>query len=308
MAGSRSIVHDGWKATTDHVGRQISVERERLGGSHDLDADRWSLFELSSDFAEAVDVADEHPERVAELEALWWHEAGRNQVLPLDDSLIGRAVALEPSPNLPRHRTVYRPGGGGIAEDLLPPMGGGFRLTAHVAVPTTDGAEPSGVICALGDWNNGWALYVLEGRPVVAFCLLGAVHRAAGPVGLAPGPQAVTLAYERAWGGGGRVRVGVRPGHGDDHGSDAGVDAGAAEADAGAELGLPDDLPLRWQIGGAGLRIGHDRGFPVCDDYEPPFPFTGTIDRVEIEIPRLAPGPGDAPGSPADVTHSLHHE
>ena len=52
---------------------------------------------------------------------------------------------------------------------------------------------------------------------------------------------------------------------------------------------LPRDLPFRWQIGGAGLLIGRDAGFPVCDDYEPPFPFTGALHSLTIEIPRLAP-------------------
>ena len=43
-----------------------------------------------------------------------------------------------------------------------------------------------------------------------------------------------------------------------------------------AEGPLPRRLPMRWQIGGAGLLVGRDRGFPVCDDYQPPFAFTGT--------------------------------
>ncbi|MGH9113344.1 MAG: sulfatase/phosphatase domain-containing protein, partial [Acidimicrobiales bacterium] len=288
IVGSRSIVHDGWKATTDHIGQQISVERDLVPGSHDFATDRWSLFDLSSDFAEAVDLAAEYPERVAELDALWWHEAGRNQVLPLDDSLIARAVALEPSPNTPRHRTVYRPGGGGIAEDLLPGMGGGFHLTAHVDLP--DGGVPCrGVVCALGDWNNGWALYVVDGRPAVAFSLFGSLHAATSPVALTAGLRAVRLTYERSGGGGGRVHL-------------------AVDGHCLAELDLPHDLPFRWQIGGAGLHIGADRGFPVSDDYEPPFPFSGTIDRLEIEIPQLAPRPTDAAGSTSDVAQALRHE
>jgi arylsulfatase len=306
MIGSRSIVHDGWKATTDHIGQQITIERDLVPGSHDFATDRWSLFDLSTDFAEAVDLADAHPERVAELEATWWLEAGRNQVLPLDDSLLTRAVALEPSPNLPRHRTVYRPGGGGIAEDFLPPMGAGFHLTAVVDVPSgvtsEDGtAAGDGVICALGDWNNGWALYVVDGRPVVAFSLFGAHHSATSPVALEAGEHRVRVTYERSRAGGGAVHLGI-------------------DGVCVAELDLPHDLPFRWQIGGAGLHIGHDRGFPVSDGYQPPFPFRGTIDRVEIEIPMYAPAtrsgeaaaaeaPGvEAPGVQADLEQALRHE
>ena len=35
--------------------------------------------------------------------------------------------------------------------------------------------------------------------------------------------------------------------------------------------------------------VGRDRGFPVCDDYQPPFPFTGRIERLVLEVPAIAP-------------------
>ena len=288
IIGSRSIVHDGWKATTDHIGAQISVERERVPGSHDFATDRWSLFDLTADFAEAHDLADAHPDRVAEMERLWWHEAGRNQVLPLDDSLIGRAVAMEPRPFMPVARTVYRPGGGGIAEDFLPPLGGGFTLTAVVDVPD-GGAE--GVVCALGDWSNGWAWYLLEGRPAAAFCLFGALHRVVAPMPLDAGPHRLGLTYARQPSGGGPVTLSV----------------GQATI---AEVTLPEDLPFRWQIGGAGLLVGRDAGFPVCDDYRAPFPFTGTIDHLVVESAALASRPARRPRGDADpeVARALRHE
>ena len=56
-----------------------------------------------------------------------------------------------------------------------------------------------------------------------------------------------------------------------------------------AETTLDIDLPFRWQIGGAGLRIAHDAGLPVTDDYEPPFAFDGEVHGVEIQSHALAP-------------------
>jgi arylsulfatase len=265
MLGSRAIYHDGWKATTDHVGAQLTVEVERVPGSHDFDTDHWALFDLSSDFAETHDVGAQHPERLQAMTELWWAEAGRNNVLPIIDSFLGRAVALEPSPWGPRWRAVLRPGGGPVSEDALPPLGGGFRMLAEVEV----GAAADGTICALGDWSNGWAWYLLNGKPVITFNILGEVFRYAAAERVGAGRHAIVAECEWA-GRGSTIRL-------------------AVDGRVVAEGPLPRRMPLRWQIGGAGLLVGRDRGFPVCDDYTPPFPFTGTVERVVIEVAALAP-------------------
>src|SRR5262249_4931638 len=148
MLGSRSMYVDGWKATTDHVGRQISIERKLLEGSKEFATDQWLLFDLENDFAEAHDVAADEPARLQQLVELWWSEAGRNNVLPLDDSFIVRIGALEPSPFPPSFRTVYRPGGGHIAEDFVPGLGGGFDIVADL--DTEPAHSVDGIVCALG--------------------------------------------------------------------------------------------------------------------------------------------------------------
>jgi arylsulfatase len=252
-----------------------------MGGHHDFDDDRWSLFDLGADFSEAHDVADRHPERLERMVELWWAEAGRNQVLPLDDSLIQRVGALEPPRYGPRLRAVIRPGGGPVSEDAIPMLIGGFRLRARLDVPPR-GAQ--GVVCALGDWSNGWALYLLGGRPVVTFNLFGTPYRTAGPDPLTSGARDLTVEYRRARAGGGTVAV-------------------AVDGAAVAEGTVGQDLPFRWQIGAAGLLVGHDRGFPVCDDYEPPFPCTATIERIIIELPHAPPPP-----AAEEVAAALRHE
>jgi len=281
MAGSRAIYHDGWKATTDHVGDQFTAEREALVGSRRFEDDRWCLFDLGADFAEAHDLADEQPERVRQLTELWWAEAGRNQVLPLDDTLIGRAAALEPSPRPPRFRTVFRPGGGPIAEDAIPSLVGGFRALADVDVPDEGAA---GVVCALGDWHNGWALYFLDGVMVATFTVFGAVHRTATPGHIPSGRLTLGVEYRHRRAPGGPVHLLV-------------------DGEVVQEGTMPVDLPFRWQIGAAGMLLGRDRGFPVCDDYTPPFPFTGTLRQLVLEIPSLAPRDGRD-----EVAEALHRE
>ena len=278
MLGSRAIYHDGWKATTDHVGRQLTVELEAIDGSHDYATDHWHLYDLSQDFSEAVDVAAEHPDVAAALEQRWWIEAGRNNVLPMEDGFLNRVSAIEPNPHPKGFRTSYRPGGGGISEDALPPLGAGFRALATV---TAGDAPPAGVLCALGDWSNGWAWYLLDGRPTVAFNIFGELTVVGASSALGAGEHDLLLEYDRA-GRGRAIRLSV-------DGADV------------AEGTLPHDLPFRWQIGGGGLLVGRDAGFPVCDDYDTPFELDVPFDGVTFEIPMLAPPPGE-------VAHALRHE
>ncbi|MGB0098895.1 MAG: arylsulfatase [Nocardioides sp.] len=258
MLGSRSIVHDGWKATTDHVSEGV-LDEALLPGSRDLGADRWSLFRLDEDFAEAHDVADAHPEVVARLEAVWQEEAERNQVLPLMDSLMGRLGDLVP-PRWPQPpRLVVRPGGSPVADEVVPSLAGGALVEADVDVPPDGGA---GVLAAMGDWTNGWALVVLAGRPALLLNVTSTPFAVRSESIL---PQ-------------GRRRVGFR----------LAGSRGLLLVDG--ETVATADLPLGMgasglQIGGGGLRIGHDAGFPVSDDYAPPYPWSGGLRTVTFTAP-----------------------
>jgi arylsulfatase len=61
-----------------------------------------------------------------------------------------------------------------------------------------------------------------------------------------------------------------------------------------AHATLPFRLPMVWQHGGTSLRLGEDRGLPVTDDYDVPFPWTGTLHDVTITTPPLPARPADA--------------
>ena len=264
MLGSRAMVRGRWKATTDHMSQGVPDEG-RIPGSRDFDTDRWSLFDLEADFSEAHNLADERPELAAALEQLWWSEAGRYKVLPLDDTLTGRVVAIEPSPHPPRYRFTFRPLGHPIAEEATPMLAGGFTVRAEV-LPTRGPLE--GVLCAQGDWTNGWAFVVLDGRPACIVNRFGVASRIVADRAVPDGATSIGAEYLREEPGGGPIRLFV-------------------DDECVGEGRLPGDLSFRWQIGGAHLRIGEDRGFPVSDDYAVPFPFTGTIREVVIELPHM---------------------
>jgi arylsulfatase len=279
MLGSRAIYHDGWKATTDHVSAAMSVEAERIAGSRDFDTDRWELFDLAHDFAEAVDRSSEQPHRVRDLVDRWWSEAGRNQVLPLDDTFLNRAFAMVPAPQPVRARAVFRSGGGPVHEDALPPMGAGFTLRASVDLEH----DASGVVVALGDWNNGWALWLRAGVPVFSVSLLGDPHRIEAAA-VAAGLHEIEVSMDRD----GEIVLAVD-----------GAPSGSVR--------LRGAWPFRWQIGGAGMRLGHDRGLPVDEDYRPPFALAGAIDQIAIESHALAAFLGEVPAT-AEIAARLHRE
>src|SRR6202034_1319741 len=104
---------------------------------------------------------------------------------------------------------------------------------------------PDGVVCALGDWFGGYALYVTEGQVHFAFARSYDAIELAGGGALRPGPHELTVLYAVGEGGApGRMALVV---------DGTQVDATAVEG----------TLPLAVQHGGAGLRIGQDIGFPV---------------------------------------------
>jgi len=280
MMGSRSIYHEGWKATTDHISTGVRDEEELAIGSRDFAQDRWELFDLSGDFSEAVDLAGSHPERVRAMEDLWSAEAARNNVLPISDALAERFGGFIPAPWPAGPSGTYRPGGGAVADEALPLLWGGFRMTAAVdAGPGT----AQGVIFALGDWFGGWALYAVDGVVHFTFARAGDAIELATPSALQTGRHEIAVLYEvDAAGAGGRMALFV---------DDLGVD----------ETALEGTLPLALQHGGAGLRLGRDTGLPVSARYTPPAPFTGTVHELRID----APGSPDV-DRPNEVRAALH--
>ena len=267
MLGSRAIYHEGWKATTDHVGSMLEAERELMEGSDDFASDRWSLYNLEEDFSEANDVAEIYPERLSHLVDLWWYEAGRNQVLPLMDGFwdSNHAAAIEPPPYVGRRRYVYLPGGGPILTSALVSS---FRLVADIEIGEDRNA--AGVICSqrLGMMDHftdcGWALYLLDGRLVVTFNLQGTPERLVASERPPAGTHKLELLHTEG-------------SDANDHAISLALNGRAVGA-----MDLSDNLlAVQFRLGR--LMVGRDYGTPVGDDYRPPFPFTGHIRRVICE-------------------------
>jgi arylsulfatase len=261
MLGSRSIYCGGWKATTDHVSRGVMDEERLMEGSRDFPADTWALFDLEDDFSEAHDVAAEHPDRLADLRQRWAAEAGRNNVFPMSDDLIARVMAMMPPANAPGPRVVYYPESSPIVDAQVARLGLGARVTADVHVPDDRAA---GVLCAVGDWNGGFALYVRDGRLACAYSRASDVHVVASEAPVPAGEHRLGVHYDPSSAGGAELTL-------------------LCDGDAIGRERLPFPLPVVFQHGGTLMHLGYDAGLPVCDDYEVPFPWSGTLHSVTIE-------------------------
>jgi arylsulfatase A-like enzyme len=265
MLGSRSIMHEGWRATTDHVSQGVVDEEELMIGSRTFATDHWSLYG-PDDFSESHDVSELHPERVRELEQLWSVEAERNNVLPLSDNLGSRLHLMLPAEYPPGPRRVFFPGVP-VTDEAVPFLGGGFSIEVDVQIPPK---RPDGILCAFGDWNGGFALYVMESRLTFAF-------RPAGDL-------AMTVAHDELRSGDHILSVACLP-------QADGVDfALTCDGETVGRSTAHVAMPVAFQHGGTHLRIGFDNEFPIVEAYEPPFRWAGVIHHLTVEgsAPTLA--------------------
>ena len=156
MLGSRALYHDGWKAVVFHTPPFIAYDGSDT--TRPFDEDVWELYHVAEDFSEVTDLADAHPEKLAELKGLWWKEAERFQVLPLNNQ-----PGLFGDPRYRRDRYEFLGQVGPLAEALAPNLKNRSFVIAADLVPIAGGV-PTGVIAAHGSHAGGYALFVDAGR------------------------------------------------------------------------------------------------------------------------------------------------
>ena len=203
MFANRGIYHKGWSAVTKHRTPWVMVG----GALPAFDDDVWELYDGTSDYSQAHDLAADHPEMLAKLQRLWLIEAVKYNVVPMDDRTSER---LEPSmagrPTLIRGNSqLFFAGMGRLSENSVVSIKNkSFSVTAEVDVPE-GGAE--GVIIAQGGRFGGWAVYAKDGRAKFTYNVLG-IHEypTAADTPIPAGTHQVRMEF--AYDGGGLAKGG----------------------------------------------------------------------------------------------------
>ena len=113
MLGSRALYHDGWKSVVFHPTPFIAYDGTDV--SKPFDDDIWELYHVAEDFSEVDDLAEKEPEQLERMKELWWEEAAKYQVLPLNNEP-GRFADRR----WRRERYEFYPGIGPLPEAIAP--------------------------------------------------------------------------------------------------------------------------------------------------------------------------------------------
>jgi arylsulfatase A-like enzyme len=269
MIGNRGIYHKGWTAVTKHRTPWTTGMIETVA----FDDDVWELYDTTSDWTQAHDLAKEQPDKLHELQRLWLIEAAKYNVLPLDDRMVERAnPELVGRPTLIHgHRQLLFGGMGHLLDwCVLNMLNKTHSVTAEVVVPD-GGAE--GVIVAQGGRFGGWSLYAHKGRLKYLYNFIGLRHfsvEAGQPI--PTGTRQVRMEFSYDGGGlgkGGDVTLYVD-----------GAKVGEGHVEATNPFGYGADETCD---------IGREGGSPVSPDYPArDNAFTGTVNWVELDADQEA--------------------
>jgi arylsulfatase len=262
MLGSRGIWHKGWKAVAEH-GPTSSLGK--------FDQDRWQLFHTDEDRSEAQDLADQHPEKLEELKALWLEEAKRNNVLPLNDMSpheLGTSGILYRVPTPESGQYTYYPGTSEVPEQLAANTHDvSFKILAEVEFS----GDSEGVIVAQGSRFGGYSLFVKDGTITYAYNFLGIPpeQRISAPAP-ASGRHIVGVEFTKERTGDNYEPIGTARLHIDD--------------DVVAEQEIRT-IAAFYALCGEGLCIGYDAGDAVSSAYKPKFEWSGgEIVKVVFDV------------------------
>lgn len=277
MFGDHALYHDGWIAST----KVLRPPWVTFGPANlDPAATPWELYNLDEDWTQSNDVAAQNPDKLKEMEAMFWSEAEKYNVLPLDASIAARLVTPRPSVTAGRNVFTYSGEITGTPNGDAPSiLNASYDFKAEVTIP--DG-EANGMLVTQGGRFAGYGFYVLKGKPVFLWNLADLKRiRWEGPDVLAPGKHTLEFGFSYDGLGAGTLAFNNLSGIGQSGTGVLKVD-GTVVATQKMDNTLP--LILQWD---ENFDVGADTGTPVDDaDYQVPFEFNGKLDKLTLTINR----------------------
>ena len=262
MLGTRAIYHQGWKAA--------SVTPAAPDAWAEFAKHRWELFNADSDPSECHDLAEQYPDKLAELQALWWAQAGRYNALPLESRTAVQILLSErPQVSKPRDRYVYYPDCEEVPESVAVNVRNrSYAISAQVTIDSTDAA---GVLFAHGARFGGHALYIKDGKLKYVYNYVGEFEQMVESTKAVPsGDCVLSASFEKS---GNAMPT-------------EGLLSLCINQDKVGEAKIKTQ-PAKFSLAGEGLNIGKDRAEPVTGDYPgtSPWAFTGgIIHKVIIDV------------------------
>ena len=280
MMGDHALYNDGWIASTKVMRPPWNI----LGGVGDNPSKYpWELYDLRKDWTQFENVAAKHPEKVKEMAELFWKEAAKYQVLPLDATVATRVVT--PRPSITAGRNVFtwtQPMTGTPNGDAPSILNSSYTFKAEIEVPQA----ADGMLITQGGRFGGYGFYLLMGKPVFNWNLLGLKNvRWEGPE-LASGSHILEFDFKYSGLGFGTLAFGSVSGLGQ-----SGTGTLKVDGKVVAEQQMEHTIPVILQFDES-LDVGSDTLTGVdARDYQVPFAFNGKITKVTLTVdrPKLTP-------------------
>lgn len=277
MLGHRSLYHDGWRAVCPWPGPSFKEAGKGFGtllSSDDLtklDATGWELYNVARDVAETNNLADQERERLIAMISIWYVEAGKYNVLPIDSRGVQRIADQRPQIAVNRNRYVLYPGTQAIPATAAPKiLNRPFTITAEVNIPEE---KAEGVLLSMGGNDGGISFYLQNGKLCYVHNYVALNHYYVKSKEIIPvGHHFLSMKFEPTG------KPDIAKGKGT-----PGIVKLLLDGREIQRGQIPVTSPLR--LGqGAALLVGSDAGSSVTPEYQPPFRFAGTIKRVIIDI------------------------
>jgi arylsulfatase len=265
MFGNRGIYHDGWYACTTPPAAPWLMGQGAM--PEVVNGYKWELYNLEEDFSQANDLVATNPDKLQELQELFLLEAAKYDVFPLDNSILERLMTPRPSATAGRSLFTYSGVISGLPGSDAPNIvNKSYTITAEIEVPA-NGVD--GMVVTTGGKFAGYGLYLLKGKPVFLYNFMDLERfRWEGSDALAPGKHTIVFDFKSdgpgmAKGGSGVLTV---------------------DGQEVATQKIPHTVPalMPWD---ETFDIGLDTRTGVEDkDYMVPFEFTGTIDKLTVQL------------------------